>query len=176
MTDGLGQWLERTLRSLVPFLTGLVAVLIDIMPLPGSSSHVLAPFMTLGVVYFWSLYRPDLMPAVAAFALGIVFDLLAGLPLGMTAIVLLVTHRIVLTPHRTALAASFGVMWAGCVAIAVVIAVLRWTLASLWWAHAFALRPDLLQTLATAALFPVTAWLLLRCQPLLPPPAHAPRG
>jgi rod shape-determining protein MreD len=176
MSDGWIQRLERALRCLVPFLTGLVAILLDVTPLSGPAPHMLAPFMTLAVVYFWSLYRPDLMPPVAAFALGLAFDLLAGLPLGMTAIVLLVTHRLVLTPQRPVLAASFSEMWAGCFVVAVAVAVVRWTLASVWWTHGFALRPDLFQTLATAALFPAVAWLLLRCQPLLPPPAHAPRG
>ncbi len=176
MSDGLVQWLQRALRSLVPFLSGVVAMILDVMPLPSPAPHMLAPFLTFAVVYFWSLHRPDLMPPVAAFALGLAFDLVAGLPLGMTAIVLLLTQRIALTPYRAALAGSFGAMWAGCLVVAIAIALVRWALATAWWAHAFALRPDLFQTLVTAALFPPVAWLLLRCQPLLPPVSHASRS
>ena len=55
--------LDLQLRGLVPFVSGLIAVLIDVAPLTGTGPLGLTSFATLCAVYFWSLYRPDLLDA-----------------------------------------------------------------------------------------------------------------
>ena len=58
--------LDARLRLLLPFASAVFAVLIDVLPLLGLGPWGLTPFSTLCVVYFWSLYRPDLFGASAA--------------------------------------------------------------------------------------------------------------
>jgi hypothetical protein len=81
--------LDARLRLLVPFALAVGAALIDVLPLQGLGAWGLTPFSLLCVVYFWSLYRPDLFGPLAAFGSGIVYDALAGLPLGLSALILL---------------------------------------------------------------------------------------
>ena len=63
----MARQLDAQLRALVPFATALLAVLIDVAPLVGTGPAGLTSFSTLCVVYFWSLYRPDLFTPSAAF-------------------------------------------------------------------------------------------------------------
>ena len=51
-------------------------------------------------LFFWSLYRPDLFGAGAAFAIGLAHDALAGLPLGLTSLVLLLVRHLVVVQQR----------------------------------------------------------------------------
>lgn len=176
MTDAVLHQAHQWSRCSLPVLTVVLAMMLDLLPLPNASPHAVSPLLGLAAVYFWTLYRPDLLPPLALFVLGLVFDLAAGLPLGMTAMLFLVVCRLVLAPHRSLLAGSFGVMWAGCMLVAAVVAVLRWLLAMAWWGHVFPFRPVLFEAALTVALYPLIAWLLGRLQPVLPRASHAPRG
>lgn len=103
--------LDARLRLLVPFALAICAALLDLLPLQGLGAWGLTPFSLLCVVYFWSLYRPDRFGPLAAFTSGIVYDAMAGLPLGMTALILLLVRQLVLVQHRFFVARSFLVVW-----------------------------------------------------------------
>jgi len=166
--------LDLQLRALVPFATGLIAVLIDVAPLIGTGPIGLSSFATLCAVYFWSLYRPDLLTPAAAFLVGLVYDGLAGLPLGLTSLALLLVRSLMVTQQRFFLARSFPVIWCCFVLLAPVVEIARWALACLWWGHLFALQPALLELLVTVALYPPASWLLSRLHNQIPRLIHAP--
>lgn len=166
--------LDSYLRCLAPVATALLAVLIDLLPLPGAGLEQAGSFTTLAVVYFWSLYRPDLFTNAAAFVIGLVHDALAGLPLGLTSLLFLLVRNLMVTQQRFFLARSFPVIWACFVLLAPVITILRWLIVSLWWGHAFALPPLLVELMLTAALYPPVSWLLGRVHNRVPRWLHAP--
>jgi rod shape-determining protein MreD len=165
--------LEVRLRALVPLAVAAVAVLFDVLPLLGLGSWGLCPFSTLCVVYFWSLYRPDLFGAPAAFATGIIYDAVADLPLGLTALTLLLVRQLVIVQQRFFLARSFPVVWFCFLLLAPAVEIARWALISLWWGHAFALQPVLLSLLLTVALYPLASLLLTRIHDAIPHLSHA---
>ena len=53
---------------------------------------VLRPFFGLVVVYYWTIYRPDLTPLLGVFAIGILYDLGSGGIVGLSPL-LFVTLR-----------------------------------------------------------------------------------
>ena len=165
---------DARLRTLVPVAVAIGAVLIDVLPLLGLGPWGLTPFSTLCVAYFWSLYRPDLFSAAAAFATGIVYDALSGLPLGATALMLLLVRQVVVVQQRFFLAHSFAVVWFCFLLLAPAIEIARWLLLSLWWGRLFALQPVILSLLLTIALYPLTSLLLTRVHNAIPRLAHAP--
>ena len=73
----------------------------------------MAPALPLIAVFYWTLYRPDLMPPVAAFVIGLLQDILGGLPLGVSACVLVGVHAAVNTQRRFFIGKSFAVVWLG---------------------------------------------------------------
>jgi rod shape-determining protein MreD len=160
--------LDARLRTLAPFAAAAVAVLIDVLPLLGLGPWGLTPFSTLCVVYFWSLYRPDLFSALAAFSIGIIYDALAGLPLGLTALMLLLVRQLVVIQQRFFIARSFPVVWCCFLLLAPAAEIARWLLISLWWGRLFDLQPVLLSLLLTMALYPFASLLLTRVHNRIP--------
>jgi rod shape-determining protein MreD len=171
-----GQWsrqLDVYLRCLAPSATALLAVLLDLLPLPGAGLERVTSFSTLGVVYFWSLYRPDLFTNSAAFATGVIYDALAGLPLGLSSLLLLLVRNLMVTQQRFFVARSFPVIWCCFVLLALAALALRWALSCLWWGHLFAAQPMVFELLLTLALYPVATLLLARAHNVISRTADA---
>lgn len=166
--------LDAQLRMLLPLVTGMLAVLVDVLPVHGTGLESVASFTTLGVVYFWSLYRPELFSITVTFATGLVHDALAGLPLGATSLILLLVRSLLVTQQRFFLARSFPVIWACFLLLAPAALVCRWLLVSLWWGTLFPLAPVAVELLLTLALYPVISWLLGRLHRIIPRVIHAP--
>jgi len=168
-------WLRRLdarLRALAPLALAGAAVLFDVLPFLGLGPWGITPFSTLCVVYFWSLYRPDLFGTVAAFLTGIVYDALAGLPLGLTALILLLVRQLVVVQQRFFLARTFPVVWCCFLLLAPAVEIARWLLVSLWWGRLFAPAPVLLSLLLTVALYPLASLVLTRIHNGIPRLAH----
>ena len=160
--------LDAQLRGLLPFATALIAVLIDVTPLVGTGPAGLTSFATLCAVYFWSLYRPDLFSPSAAFLTGLIYDGLAGLPLGVSSLALLLVRNLMVVQQRFFLARSFPVIWCCFLLLAPAVEAARWLLSCLWWGHLFALQPALLELLVTMTLYPAASWLLGRIHNQIP--------
>jgi len=164
-------------RWLVGLVTGLAAVLLDLLPLPGAAGATVGPSVTLCVVYFWVVHDPDLLPPMVLFALGLVLDALGGMPPGLSALALLLVRLALLGSRRLLLAQPFVVVWAGFALVVLGFSAVRWVLAGLWWWHLFALKPSLLEALFTFAAYPPVGWLLARFHHgLAPRTARATRG
>jgi rod shape-determining protein MreD len=126
------------------------------------------------VVYFWSLYRPDLFGTSAAFATGIIYDALAGLPLGLTALVLILARQLIVVQRRFIVARSFLVVSSCFLLLAPAVELARWLLACLWWGRLFPLQPIALSLVLTTALYPIASLLLARIDNRIPRLIHAP--
>lgn len=176
MSAGMLRLLDRTARTLAPFLTGIGAVLVDLLPLPDPGPQSLAPLTTVCVLYFWTLYRPDLMTPLAVFVIGLVLDAAGGMPLGLTSLSLLLVRSLLLTRQRFLLAQPFLVIWACFVLVVAATAGLRWLLASLWWERLFSPQPVVLEAALTVAIYPVVGWLLTQLHQHVSVASHAARS
>jgi rod shape-determining protein MreD len=68
----------------VPVLLTLVLIIAAVLPWGGPEwSEMALSLLPIAAIYFWSLRRPHLMPALAVFALGLVLDVLSHSPLGV---------------------------------------------------------------------------------------------
>ena len=107
------QQADNPVARLLPIATTLLATVISIQPahIPGDAA--LTPAFTLMAVYHWTIYRPDLLPPLALFLVGITQDLLAGAPPGVTALVLLLARAVVLRHRRHFVNQLFPFVWAG---------------------------------------------------------------
>ncbi len=168
---------EELVRGVLPFLSVLLLVCIDLAPLPSAAPTAIAPLLCLCGIFFWTIQRPDLLGNGLVLVLTIVLDATAGLPLGLTTLALFATRLILLAPPRFLAGRSFVVIWA-CFSLAVVLLLtLRWLLTSLYFEHLFAFRPTAFMMLLTIAAYPLVSLLLAQLQPSLPKLAHAaPRG
>src|SRR5215813_1170938 len=90
---------DRAAARLLPIATTLSATVVSLQPIHVPGYIALTPAFTLMAVYHWTIYRPDLLPPVGLFLIGVIQDLLADAPVGMTALLLLLAHAVVLR-HR----------------------------------------------------------------------------
>ena len=128
------------LRRLLPGATALAAVFLDLLPMP------------------------------VVFLVGAVYDALAGLPLGLTSLVLLPVRALMGAHQRFFGPRSFLVIWSCFLVLAPLAEGLRWLVSCLWWGWPFAPEPILVELGLSLALFPVVAWLLGTVHALIPRP------
>jgi rod shape-determining protein MreD len=156
--------LDRTARNLIPVALTVLLVFVGVLhwPLPGFST--IAPMLPLMAIYYWAIYRPDLVPAYAVFFVGLLLDLLDGGPLGVHALVFLLVFGTMTSQRRFFLGKPFFVVWLGFVLVGVGASVVSWALISLLLHKGVAVWPVLFQLVLTLALYPFVSWLFIRIQ------------
>jgi rod shape-determining protein MreD len=146
------------MRTGVPFALGLLLAVLSFVPYGSPEFSVIMPSLTLPLVYYWTLYRPESMPLAAAFAIGLWQDILVGGPLGLMALMLVVTRGVIESQRQVLLTQPFAVGWMGFALISAALSALAWALAGLWWDHMFAVWPFIAHWgLGAAAYVPLAA-------------------
>lgn len=154
--------MPAAVRGTLPLLTALLLVLLSVTPLRLPDLSMVTPNLALIAVYYWGIHRPDLLPAPAAFLVGLTLDALGGTPLGLMALVLLLVQGVAVTQGRVFTDKSFVVGWFGFMVVAVGAFALSWVLAMLWLGELLAIAPVVHQCGLTIALYPGVGWLLAR--------------
>ena len=151
-------------RQVVPSASTLAVIVLNVLPIPMDGLHAVAPSLPIIAVFYWTLYRPDLMPPLAVFLFGLVQDSLSGQPLGVAAFMLLFVHAVVQMQRRFFIVKSFGIIWLGFAVVTIGALLLGWLLTAVY--HMALVPPRLLafQALTTVGTFPVLCWALMRCQ------------
>lgn len=156
--------LDKFARDLTPFGLVFLLLIIDAVPfhIPGFAQ--VAPLLPMIGIYFWAVYRPDLMPATAVFALGILHDFLSGLPVGVSAVTFLAVLGVGMAQRAFFFGKSFLIVWLGFVIVAAGAITMQWLMLSVIIGHFVDGRSAFYQYGLTAAVFPFLAWLLTRWQ------------
>jgi rod shape-determining protein MreD len=160
-------------RSLV-FASALVAVVLDLLPLPSAAPQSAAPLVALVVVYHWTVHRPDLFTPGSIFLLGLVRDLAGHLPLGLHASSFLLVPALLRRVPRGLLQRSLPLAWLLFFPIVAVVGLWRWLLAALVWMQPVPVRAFLLEALLSWAVYPLIVVLLAPVGRLLPRAGHVP--
>ena len=149
---------------MLPVATTLLAAVISVLPLQIPGYAALTPVFTLMAAYHWTIYRPDLLPPLALFAIGLTEDLLAGSPIGVNALLLLVTRMAVLVQRRHFVNRTFPFVWTGFTLLTVVAMVGLWVLHCLLNLTLLDFRGTIIRAALTIAIFPLASFLLGRAQ------------
>lgn len=86
--------------------------------------------LILMAVYYWSVFRPTLLPPWIVFAMGVLFDLISGFPVGIYALVLLVVRWLVSDGRRYLMGQPFVMMWVGFIVVSIGATFTEWLLFS----------------------------------------------
>lgn len=152
-------------RRLMPFGITLTLMLFAMTPTYITGLSHITPMYAFMAVYFWSIYRPDLLGYGTVFFIGILEDLLAGTPVGSSALILLLCQRVVFSQQKFFNSRPFGLIWAAFALLAFGASLLRWVcvgLAGPWGFTPFGTM--IAGCLMTIALYPVVAWVMARAQ------------
>jgi len=147
----------RSLRVAAPVGLTLVLILIGLLPFGAPDLARVMPSMLLIAVYYWSIYRPEFMPAVAVFWLGVLQDAMSGVPLGLSSLVLLGVHGICQSQRRLFLRSTFLVGWWGFLIVAAAASLAVWAISSVYFVKVLDSRPASIQFFLTLMLYPPLA-------------------
>ena len=159
------QKVEARARNILPFGLTVVVMLFGLTPtyVPGLAQ--ITPMYSLVAIYFWAIYRPDLLGYGIGFAVGVLEDLLTGAPLGVGALTLLLTQWVVFNQQKFFHAKPFAITWFAFALVALGAALLKWFCVGLITASGFTPFGDLMAAyLITVAAYPVIAWLFSKAQ------------
>ena len=148
------------MTSLLPVATTLLAMLLSIEPLRTRGYAEVTPAFALMAAYHWTIYRPDLMPALALFTIGVLQDLLCGGLPGETAFLLLLCRAILLAGGHHFVNRPFPFLWAGFALLSGSGMLFLWTLHSLLAGEMLDFRSKVFCAVLTISLFPVASFLL----------------
>jgi len=149
--------------SVVPVLSTFLFVIISVVPLQLPGFAAVSPSFALMAIYHWTVYRPDLLPRSAVFVLGLLLDLLTGMPyLGASALTLLIARTAVLMTRRHFVNRDFTVLWLGFLAVAAGVFIFSWALMGICAGRILDARPIAFETALTVAAYPVGSYVLAR--------------
>jgi rod shape-determining protein MreD len=152
--------LDNAAVRLLPIVTTAAAVLLALLPFHIPGYAALTPGFTLMAAYHWTMYRPDLLPPSALFAIGALQDLLCGAPLGPSALLLLLLRAGVLKQRRPFVGRSFPFVWAGFTVVTAVTAALLWAIYLFLDGAGPELPGTVFRAVLTVSLFPLASYLL----------------
>jgi rod shape-determining protein MreD len=163
MSNALALKIELAARATVPAGVTAVLMLLGSIAMNGTHVQVLEPVLAFASIYYWTLYRPDLMPAALVFALGLLYDILSGAPVGSHAAMLTVAHAVLKRQRRFLIDKTFVLNWVGFAVVAGAGCILVWLAASLFYAAPVDPWGLLFQMLMTIVAYPLIFRLLLHC-------------
>lgn len=154
--------LDTSVRSALPTVLAIGFIFVGIVPwpLPGLSS--VAPLFGLIAVHYWTVHRPLVMPAAAAFLLGLVQDLLGGGPIGLNALVLVLVHAVVMAQRPHLARRPFIVDLCGFAMVAAGAVAVTWLVACIYFMRLIGMEALMIQYFLTVCAYPAFAWLFSR--------------
>lgn len=151
-------------RRLTPFGLTVILVVIGAVPLhlPGFAS--VTPLLPMIGIYYWAIYRPDLMPVAAVFFIGLLYDALSGAPMGVNAAIFVIVHGIIDSQRRFFAGKSFMIIWLGFFLVSAGALLVTWLLVSAFYGTLVKSDALMVQYVITLGCFPLLSWALLRWQ------------
>lgn len=158
------QRMDQWVRHLLPFGLTLLLVLVNALPtrLPGFAA--VAPLLPLIGVYYWAIYRPDLLPPWVAFALGLINDIIAGTPLGVSSLVYLLVQGMTSSQRRFFHGKPFLIAWWGFGLVGAGALSLQWALVSMIVGHMLDPQAVVFEFLMSLSFYPLLSWFFARTQ------------
>ena len=93
-----------------PTIYLLISSLIFIV-IPKNFVHV-SPDFSFPFIFFWTIFKPEILPLSVLLSIGIVSDSIQGLPLGFHSILFLSSSMILLTQRNFLYHQAFPLIWA----------------------------------------------------------------
>jgi rod shape-determining protein MreD len=148
-------------NRLVPFTTTLLFAIISVVPLHIPALSVVTPAFTLMAVYHWTIYRSELLPPIAVFAVGMLLDLLNGTQyMGTSSLTLLLVRSALLSQRRFLVNRPFPILWSGFLLVTGAVVFFEWGLVSFLHGETLGAQPFIFEAVMTVASFPVGSYLL----------------
>ncbi len=143
------------LQKTVPCISILGLTILMSLNFQVSYTGYYMPHLVLLAIYYWSLFYPSLMPYWLIFLLGLLFDIIFGLPFGASSLQFLILSWITKSQRDTVMKQPFITMWGISCLILIVAALIQWAVNSLYYKQLYQISDVLIQFMLTATIYPL---------------------
>ena len=127
------------------------------------------PYFILMAMYFWTIYRPNILPPLLLFLTGLTIDLLSGINfLGLHAAILLSIQWMIRNQRLYLMGQPFTMIWLGFALTAIAYGFSQWGTLSILSFKAHSMLPLGFSIALSILIFPLLAGLLNLIHRLLP--------
>lgn len=163
--------LEYILKMIVPYGALFFLFVLSLISAPYPLDIVLKSPILLMAVYYWSLYRPTLLPPFLVFAAGLAFDLISGTPyVGLTALLLLLCRFAIVDQRRFLMAQGFMIVWLAFICIDMIYFAAQWLIFSIFETRLMPIENFMPSFILGLILFPLIYFILFLTHKILPAP------
>lgn len=159
MDDTFSSILINKLKQLVPLICTILLILLAGVPLRLPFLKFLRADIGMICIYFWSLYRRDLLGPVSVAIIGFVVDSLGAVPLGVNMFIFILVYVLAITYGSFVNTKPFIVSWLGFAAISVIGFFTKWLLMSVYYSNFLLFAGIFAGLLSTILLYPLIARL-----------------
>ena len=156
--------LDIMAKHMTPALLTFGLVIFNIIPFHLEGLGRIVPLLPIMAVYHWGIYRSELLPVYAVFAVGILQDILSGVPIGLNALTFVSVYWFVVSQHGFFLGKSFPIVWLGFGLISGIAMIVMWIIMALFFTTLIDAKAALFQYLTTLGFYPLIAWGFQRWQ------------
>ncbi len=129
--ETLSDRLELFTRLVIPYSVLIIAFLLVVVSVPQPLGVFFKSPLLVMIIYYWCVYRPSLLPAWVVFSIGLLFDLVTGVPYtGANAALFVLCRLAVIDQRRFLLGQGFAMVWLGFAIVVALYHILQWLLVS----------------------------------------------
>lgn len=151
----LSEQVDMLFRVSVPYGFMLLLFVLNTMSLTLPMTGLTEIPLLLMAIYYWSLYRPTLVPVWLVFGAGLLFDLLSGMPIGLHALTFVIVRWIVTDQRLFLTGQPFVTVWLGYAIVSAGAITLQWALFGLIHLQWTPIAPALIMAVLGIFLFPI---------------------
>lgn len=160
--------LEVIVRTTLVYLFILILFILNVMGTSASPTDALEIPFVLMLIYYWSIYRPTLIPPFLAFSLGLIFDLLSGLPVGLSSFLFVLVRQLTSEQRVFLTSQTFFVVWLGFMVVCASGVLIQWMLFGLVNLQWPPLEPPLRVIVIGIIIYPLISMILNLSHKILP--------
>lgn len=168
MSTTFSEYFDGILRFCVPYTAMFFFFILNLVSFSAPLSTKIEIPLLLMCIYYWSVYRPTLIPPVLVFICGILFDLLCAMPVGLSAFILLLVRHFVTEQRLFLTSQPFIVIWLGFSTVCAIGLSIQWFLFGLVHLHWTPFTPMVLMVLSGMFIFPAISLILNMSHKVLP--------
>ncbi len=164
MSTNIGNRFGNVFESALLLVTAFLCVILSMLPVDPPFGLAINPSFPLIAIFYWVLYRPDLMSPVSVFIVGLFQDLLSGTPEGFFAFVYLLVYAIVVSQRLLFLNKTFVIIWSGFGVIALLVGLIAWIITCLSMGMYLSPAPVVGQMIYSFVFYPPISWVFVVLQ------------
>lgn len=157
-------------KMIVPYALIIMLYMCSFIAAPQPFTLLFQMPFFLMALYYWSLFRPTLLPLWLVFIAGLGFDLLGGGILGVYALLFLVVRVFVTRQRRFLIGQTFMMIWLGYALLSSVFVLMQWAMLSVLSLQMLPIGESLLHALLSTVFFLPIYMMLHVAHQLLPMP------